>query len=153
MQNQTPNPEHILSYWIRNLVGRSGVFSTNLMITVFGGSLYSFGVVPSHYMLLIFGVISPLIFTLCLYYSIRQIPESNIEASFPKIFSSRSGNITLMIFDMSIIVGLAILIHTGYINFFFFRFLQTVLLPMLMLFILRFVFLMQGANQGDMDEG
>ena len=149
MPDNQQQPEHILAYWIRNLVGNSPIFSTNLLISVLGGSLYSFGIVSSHYMLLIFGVISPLIFTLCLYFSIMNIAENDNENNFPKIFTTKSGNLTLMIFDMSIIVGLAIFIHIDILNYFFFRFLQTVLFPVLMLFLLRFIYILQAGNMND----
>ena len=144
MKNQEKHQkEHTISYWIRNLVGSAGMFSINLIITVAGGSIYSFGVWPSQIALLIFGVVSPLIFTLCLYYSIRHLAENIQDEMFPKIFKSRSGNYTIMVFDMSIILGLAILIHLNYINYFIFRLLQTVIFPMLMLFILRFLYVNQ----------
>lgn len=146
---QNQQPDHILAYWIRNLVGNSPLFSTNLLISVLGGSLYSFGIVSSHYMLLIFGVISPLIFTLCLYFSIRNINVNDTDHNFPKFFTTKSGNLTFMILDMSIIVGLAIFIQLDFLNYFFFRFLQTVLFPVLMLFLLRFIYILQFGNMND----
>ena len=147
MSNQ--QNENIASYWVKNLVGTTGAFSTNILITVFGGSLYSFGRLSSHIMLLVFGVVSPVLFTFCLYFYIRQVSENIKDERFPKIFSSKKSNVLLMVADMIIIVGLAALIHLNFINYFFFRFLQTVLFPMLMLFMLRFLYISQqiGGNK------
>lgn len=141
--------EHIASYWVRNLVGNTGRFSTNILITVLGGCLYSFGLFSSHVMLLIFGVVSPVLFTFCLYFYIRQVAENTKDEMFPKMFSSKRSNVALMVADIIIIVGFAALIHLNYINYFFFRFLQTVLFPMLMLFMLRFLYISQeiGGNK------
>jgi len=148
MSNQ--QNEHIISYWVRNLVGTPGGFSTNLLITVLGGSLYSFGILSSHVMLLFFGVVSPVLFTLCLYFYIRQVAESIKNEGFPKFFSSPRTSNLLMLADITIIVVLAVLIHLNYINYFFFRFLQTVLFPVLMLFMLRFLFISK--QLGDRNE-
>jgi heme/copper-type cytochrome/quinol oxidase subunit 2 len=134
------NKDSIILYWIENLVGTGPRFSFNLLLSFFGGILYSFNVWSSVYVLVLFGVISPLLFTLCLYFIIRNFNEENLQEYVPRFFKSPNSNMLLMLFDMTIIIGLATLIHIGFLNYFFFRLLQTVLFPILMLFILRILF-------------
>jgi hypothetical protein len=127
--------------WINDLVGTGTKFSLNVIISMAGGVVYSFGIWPSPAMLTIFGVVSPLIFTLCLYCLIRQLKDLP-ENPFPKLFASEYGNTTLMVFDMIIIVALASLIYFNIINYLFFRILQTIFFPIIMLSMLRILFLM-----------
>lgn len=137
MPNDKKIEDKFLYYWLYNLVGTNTSFIVNIIVTITAGLLYSFKVVPSPYLLLIFGVVSPIIFTLCLYFLIRNGSGEFLNEQFPKVFMSRAGNSFLMIFDICMIVGFALLIYFGPLNYFLFRFLQTVFFPGMLLFFLR----------------
>jgi hypothetical protein len=141
LNDREKNRKTIIFYWIENLVGTGPRFSLNLLISFFGGILYSFNVWSSVYVLVIFGVISPLLFTLCLYFIIRNFNEEKLQEYVPRFFKSPNSNMLLMLFDMTIIIGFATLIYTGFLNYFIFRFLQTVVFPILMLLILRMLYI------------
>lgn len=128
-------------HWMENLVGSNTTFSINLSITLTIGFLYSLKVLTSPFVLLIFGVISPIIFTLCLYSFIRNGKGELFGESFPKAFLSRASNKFLMAFDISLIIGFALLIYYDYTNYFFFRFLQTIFFPGMLLVFLRTLFI------------
>ena len=140
MDNNPAYKDSIIFHWTENLVGSYSRFSINALITMLGGTLYSFQIWPSPYFLAIFGVLSPLLFTLCLYYTIRHLSDSK-DNPFPKIFTSQASNPVVMAFDMVIIITMAILIHSDFINFLFFRLLQTAIIPLLLIFMLRFLYL------------
>lgn len=125
--------EHILHYWTRNLVESPGVFTFNLLLLAIFGILYSFRIVQSSLVLLVFGIITPVIFTVCLYH----MSGISLQHMLPKIFQKQSSRFFLALLDCSIIIFLGILIYQGTLNFFFFRFLQTVLLPLIYLVMLR----------------
>ena len=125
--------EHILHFWTRNLVESPAAFSFNLLLLLSLGTLYSFKVIQSPVILLIFGIITPVIQTVCLYY-MSGISLQNI---LPSILQKKSGRILLALLDCSIITLLGFLIYHGILNFLFFRLLQTVILPVLYLVMLR----------------
>ena len=125
--------EHILHFWTRNLVESPAAFSFNLLLLLSLGTLYSFKVIQSPVILLIFGIITPVIQTVCLYY-MSGISLQNI---LPSILQKKSGRILLALLDCSIITLLGFLIYRGILNFLFFRLLQTVILPVLYLVMLR----------------
>lgn len=145
------NTNNILFHWVDNLVGTPTRFAFNLVLTIFGGIMYSFGIWPSPFVLAIFGVLSPLLFTLCLYYLMRQLSQTD-DNPFPRIFTSQSTNGVVMFFDMVIIITLAILIHIGVINYLFFRLLQTAILPLLLIFMLRYIYLTITTDENDMGD-
>ncbi len=135
------NKNSLLHHWVENLVGTSTSFSFNLIINFSAGLIYSFKILPSPYLLLLFGVISPILFTLCLYFFIRNGSGQLFNEPLPLVFISRAGNRLLMTFDICLIIGFALLIFWGPLNYFLFRFLQTVLFPCMMLIFLRVLFL------------
>lgn len=146
--NETPQKyKSIIFYWIENLVGSNSKLVFNMLVSAAGGLLYSFGVWPAVYVLAIFGVLSPILFTLCLYSLIPMLGNTR-DNPFPGIFRSPSRSAFLMILDMTIIVTLALLIQLNVLNYFFFRLLQTVVFPVMMLFILR-IMIMSIANSND----
>jgi hypothetical protein len=141
MKDNDPNHSgNIIFHWIDNLVGSGARFGFNVLVAMVGGFLFSFQIWDSPYALAIFGVLSPLLFTFCLYSLMRHMGDSE-DSPFPKIFTAQSTNAVVMLFDMAIIIALAVLIHINIINYLFFRLLQTVIFPVLMLVILRFVYL------------
>jgi len=125
--------EHILHFWTRNLVENPAAFSFNLLLLLSLGTLYSFKVIQSPVILLIFGIITPVIQTVCLYY-MSGISLQNI---LPSILQKKSGRVLLALLDCSIITLLGFLIYSDILNFLFFRLLQTVILPVLYLVMLR----------------
>lgn len=131
----------LLHHWMVNLVGTNTAFSFNLTINLSAGLMYSFKVLPTPYLLLLFGVISPILFTLCLYSFIRNGSGYLLNEPLPIVFVSRAGNRLLMTFDICLIIGFALLIYWGPLNYFLFRFLQTVFFPCMMLVFLRFLFI------------
>lgn len=153
MSNSNSN-KNLLNHWLENLVGTSNSFSVNLFITVSFGLLYSFKVLTSPYVLLLFGVISPVLFTICLYFFIRNSKGEFLNEPFPMIFISRAGNKLLMTFDICLIIGFALLIHFGQLNYFIFRFLQTVFFPTMLLVFLRILFISQDSqsNNGERND-
>lgn len=143
----------LFSNWSANLVGTSTSFSLNLLVNLTGGLAYSFKVVPSIYLLILFGIVSPILFTLCLYHYIKNSSGTFLGESIPGAFVSRDGNRMLMLFDIFLIVGFALLIYFGPLNYFLFRFLQTAFFPCMMLVLLRFLYLSQtNQSQGEDDE-
>jgi hypothetical protein len=131
----------LLYHWLVNLVGTNTIFSLNLFLTLAAGLIYSFKIFPSPYILLIFGVVSPILFTICLYFIIRNGSGEVLAEPLPSVFLSRSGNQLLMIFDISLIIGFALLIYTGFLDYFLFRILQTVFFPCMLLIFLRVLFI------------
>lgn len=130
----------LLYYWVKNLVGSGSSFAFNLTLTLVFGILYSFSVVPSPYILLVFGVVSPVIFTVCLYFTIRHVSELMPGMVFPRVLLSANTNTLMMVFDVCSIVGFASLIYYNILNYFFFRFLQTIFFPALLLIFLRILY-------------
>jgi len=139
----------LLYHWLGNLVGTNTAFSFNLFVTLSTGLLYSFKVIPSPYLLLIFGVISPIIFTICLYNLIKNGSGYLMNEPLPKAFVSRSGNQLLMTFDIFLIIGLSLLIYLGPLNYFLFRFLQTLFFPGMLLFFLRVLYVSRLIEKND----
>lgn len=131
----------LFSYWTENLVGSSASFSFNLFMNLSAGIIYSFKIIPSPYLLALFGVVSPILFTLCLYDHIRNGSGLLLNEPLPTAFISRAGNRLLMTFDISLIIGFALLIYFGPLNYFLFRFLQTIFFPCMMLVLLRVIYL------------
>lgn len=64
-----------------------------------------------------------------------------MEEHVPKFLLSPTSNMLLMLLDMTIIIVFAVLIHVGILDYFLFRFLQTTLLPIVMLLMLRMLYL------------
>ena len=131
---------NIIFFWVHNLVGSGGRFLFNMLLSLTGGILFSFNLWQSTIALAIFGVVSPLLFTLCLYSILRATTTNSDDSPFPKAFTKRRSNAIMMIIDMAVIIALAILIHTNTLNNLFIRLLQTVILPGLMLFMLRVLY-------------
>ena len=144
--------DKLLYHWLSNLVGTYTMFSVNLFVTLTLGLLYSFKIVPSPYILLVFGVVSPIIFTLCLYFFIRNGSGEFLNEPFPKVFVSRAGNTFLMMFDICLIIGFALLIYLGPFDYFLFRFLQTMFFPGMLLFFLRVLYVNSGSDNSDDDD-
>jgi len=141
MSNKEPqNNNNIIFLWVQNLVGTGTRFYINLLISLTGGILYSFGIWPSTIALAIFGVVSPLLFTLCLYAIVRAVNNPIAQVYFPKAFTNLRSNALMMIADMVIIIILATLIHVDIIDYLLVRLLQTVIFPSLMLFMLRVLY-------------
>jgi hypothetical protein len=137
---KSPKTDNQIFYWAENLVGTSARFSINLLISLVGGLVYSFKIWPSVYALVVFGVISPLLFTLCLYFLIRYLSQSD-DSPFPKILISRSSGSLMMLADMALIIAMAVLIQLNVINYLAFRILQTIIFPALLLILLRALYL------------
>jgi hypothetical protein len=153
MDSKLPAANNQIFYWIENLVGSSSRFSINLLVSVIGGSLYSFKVWTSVYALVVFGVVSPLIFTFCLYFLIRYMNQSD-DSPLPTVFTSRSGGTMMMMADMALIIAMAILIQVDVIDYLAFRILQTIVFPALLLIVLRAMYLSvteDGYNEDDSD--
>lgn len=129
--------EHLLHFWTRNLVENPGAFTFNLFLFLSFGVLYSFKVLQSPIILLVFGIITPVILTICLYH----MSGVSLQHFLPKAFHKKTSRVLLALLDCSIITLLGILIYRDILNFFFFRFLQTVLLPVLYLIMLRVMLL------------
>jgi hypothetical protein len=152
MSEEIKYKKNLLSHWLENLVGTSTAFSLNLFINLSAGMVYSFKIITSPYLLLIFGVISPILFTICLYSYIRNESTTLLNESLPAVFKSSSGNSLLMIFDICLILGFALLIYQGPLDYFLFRFLQTIFFPCTMLIFLRILYLSNHANSQNDDD-
>ena len=135
------NNNSLLHHWLGNLVGTNTSFSFNLVINLTAGLIYSFKIISSPFLLLLFGVVSPILYTLCLYSYIRNGSGNILNEPLPLVFVSRAGNRLLMTFDICLIIGFALLIYFGPLNYFVFRFLQTLFIPCMMLIFLRVIFI------------
>lgn len=131
--------ESIFIYWRQNLVGARETYMLNILVTITGGGLFSFKIIPSPYLLLVFGVVSPIVFTVCTYESVKELNKSAMGVDFSKFFTNRYSTYIAMSIDIFIILLFALLIYTNMLNYFFFRFLQTVFFPIISLSILRFL--------------
>ncbi|HOA09576.1 MAG TPA: hypothetical protein PLA42_06370 [Tenuifilaceae bacterium] len=130
--------DNLFFYWTKNLVGTNSRFILNLAIAILFGTLYSFKIAQTNVILLIFGVVSPVIFTLCLYNLILLVSGDKQEVlNFPSVFLVKKSNRLLSIFDSSLVVLLGWLIYRGTLNYFFFRFLLTFFIPVLLIIFLR----------------
>ncbi|MDI3526829.1 MAG: hypothetical protein PWR03_1012 [Tenuifilum sp.] len=129
--------EHLLHYWTRNLVESPIIFTFNLAIISVFGIIYSFRVNLSPFILLVFGILTPVILTICLYHMVgNSLPEI-----IPATFSKKRNRVIFALLDCSLITILGILIFSDILNFFFFRFLQTFIVPIISLFMLRVLYL------------
>lgn len=144
--------DKLLYHWVKNLVGTSNAFSINLFISLTVGLLYSFKVLPSPYILFIFGVISPIIFTVCMYFFIGSFSAGILNNQLPAVFKSRVGNKLLMTFDIFLVIGFALLIYLDYLNYFVFRFLQTVFFPSMLLVMLRVLYISKELERFDQED-
>jgi hypothetical protein len=124
-------------YWTKNLVESPIAFTFNLMVSLIAGVLYSFNVIPSPYLLFIFGIVSPIIFTICLYDLMLSSNGEIMGEAIPKAFSDVKWGRLVMLFDCFLIVLFATLIQLNILNFFIFRFLQTLFFPVLLLVMLK----------------
>jgi hypothetical protein len=135
------NEDKLFFYWTKNLVGTNSRFMLNLTIAILFGTLYSFRIVFTNAILLIFGVVSPVIFTLCLYNLILLIAQDKQEElHFPSLFLKKKSNRLLSLFDSSMVVILGWLIYRGTLNYLFFRLLLTLIIPVLLLIFLRGIY-------------
>lgn len=135
------NEDKLFFYWTKNLVGTNSRFMLNLTIAILFGTLYSFRIVFTNAILLIFGVVSPVIFTLCLYNLILLIAQDKQEElRFPSLFLKKKSNRLLSLFDSSMVVILGWLIYRGTLNYLFFRLLLTLIIPVLLLIFLRGIY-------------
>ena len=137
----------IFNFWTKNLVESPSVFAFNFFISFVAGVLYSFKVFPSGYILFLFGVVSPIIFTICLYDLLLSSKGEIMGEPIPKAFNNGKWSKAVMLFDCSLIVLFATLIHLNILNFFIFRFLQTVFFPLLLLSILKGFYYFKHQNQ------
>lgn len=127
-------------------MGTRETYTVNLFITTVGGILFSFKIFPSPYLLLVFGVVSPIIFTICTYESIKGFNKIAMGEEFPKFLTTRYSTYIAMAIDISVILLFALLIYFDLLNNFFFRFLQTVFFPLISLSILRFLHIVAAAK-------
>ena len=149
MQSGDDSKNSLGFYWMKNLVGTSTIFSINLLVTITAGLFYSFKVFHSPVILAIFGVVSPVLFTFCLYDVLLHNKNIFEEGLIPRTFLSTTWNRILMMFDISITTVLAYLIFVDILNNFFFRFIQTLFIPVLLLLFLRIIFLTNQAKNPD----
>lgn len=141
MKDQKPkDKESLLLYWIQTLAGNNTRFTLNMLLTLIGGTLYSFNLWLSVIGLYIFGVVSPLLFIFCFYSMLRGLESDDDRLPIPKIFTNPQTNKLFMLLDMSIIIVLASLIYFNLLNYLLFRLLQTVILPSLVLVMIRVMY-------------
>ncbi|MGE0078477.1 MAG: hypothetical protein AB7S48_11500 [Bacteroidales bacterium] len=129
--------ETIISYWTRNLVESSSAFTFNISVSFLAGVLYTFRIIQSPSLLFLFGIISPIIFTICLYDLLLRSNGEVMGQPLPKVFNKANRNRIVMIFDCSLIILFAALIYFNILNYFLFRFLQTLFFPLLLLIMLK----------------
>ncbi len=129
--------ETIALYWAKNLVESPVAFVLNVSVALLAGILYSFKIAPFASLLFVFGVVSPIIFTVCLYELLLNSKGEIMGQPLPKAFHKPEWSRAVMIFDCSLIVLFAALIYLDILNFFVFRFLQTVIFPVLLLVMLK----------------
>ncbi len=147
MSNLDNSGKTIFSFWTQNLVESPSVFAFNFLISFVAGVLYSFKVFPSGYILFLFGVVSPIIFTICLYDLLLSSNGEIMGEPIPKAFNNGNRTKAVMLFDCLLILLFAALIHFNVLNFFVFRFLQTVFFPLLLLSILKGFYYFKYQNQ------
>ncbi|HPD95096.1 MAG: hypothetical protein H6537_07270 [Bacteroidales bacterium] len=124
-------------FWTQNLVGNSAIFSINLVLTVIVGLLYSFRVTESKLILIIFGAVSPILFTFCIYELILFVANQRDDVPVPKAFARPITNRVLMLVDSSLILLFVTLLFFNFINYFIVRFLLVFLFPVIMLGMMR----------------
>ena len=137
----------LLYRWTTDFVGSAGSFAFIAAAAVIGGFCYTFGLVPSAFLLLIFGVVLPVILTLCLYgYLLHcQVPFMGIKLF--ALFKVSRRSIFMRMVDCLLIMVLAALIYFDLLNYLFFRLLQTIFIPVVLLLALRSVFILTSGNE------
>ena len=128
-------------------MGSGATFSINMVLTVTFGIAYSFKLLPSVYILLVLGVVTPLLFTFLVYSLMRESNGTILGQAMPKVFASRNSNWLFMVLDLGIVLLLAALIYFDILNYWLFRFLQTLFFPLMMLFFLRLLYINSEINR------
>lgn len=146
------NNNGLLYRWTTDFVGSPMSFKFFLVVTVLGGFCYSFGWVPqpySSYLLLIFGVVMPVLLTLCLYNTLMNSNLSFSGFQLLSAFKSKKLNYLLRLVDCMLILVFAGLIFFDILNYFIFRFIQTLLIPCLFVVALRLIYVLNNDNGSD----
>jgi hypothetical protein len=141
LMRQNSFSETLLYQWTKQLIGSNFSFTFNMTIISILGIAYSFKLLTSPVLLGLFGLLNPVLLTICVYRFIRELPNDfDFGGISLQAFSGRRYG--LMLFgDLTIIVTLASLIFFNILNYFIFRFLLVFLLPIMLLVGLRFLFI------------
>lgn len=135
-QEQIKNP--LIRFFI-NSFGTSQKLFVSILITLFFGTTYSFGIYDREILLVIFGMFFPVLYIVGIYQIFRlnkSFPEE--EPKTFKLFKNRYGNIVFMLIDISITLAISFLIYFGVLDYIFFKLLVTVLLPVLYQIMIKF---------------
>ena len=140
----TPKPfsETTIFHWASQLIGNSSSFIFNLSAITMVGIAYAFKFTTSPVLLGVFGLLNPTFLTICVYRFIQELPKNFITGgiSLGPFSGKRKG--WMLLTDVSIIIALSVYIFLGPLNYFIFRFLLLLLLPMMLLVGLRFLYIL-----------
>ncbi|MCK4663082.1 MAG: hypothetical protein KAT68_09470 [Bacteroidales bacterium] len=116
--------------FFQNSLGTNHLFFINVLINIVFGTIYSFRIIDSNFLLLLFGIVLPIIYIIGLYRFI--IYSKDIFKEKPKIiklFISKDINVLFMLIDISITVFIALLIYYQVFDYVIVRLIITTLLP------------------------
>lgn len=142
----------LLYRWTKDFVGSAASFVFVVSAVVLGGLLYTFQIVESSFMLLIFGVLLPVLFTICIYNVVLNCVLPGIDEEILKPLRVVRWNRMMMSVDCAVIIGFALLIQADLLNYMLFRFLLTVVVPLLLVAMLRGLFISIQHDEGEREE-
>lgn len=141
-----PFTDTTLFHWTSQLIGSSGTFIFNLSAVTVIGLAYAFKVTASPVLLGVFGLLNPAFLTVCVYRFIKELPQNISMGGISLGAFSGKRRVWMLIVDVTIIAALSLLIFTGTLNYFVFRFLLLFLLPLMLLVGLRFLYIIYIVN-------
>lgn len=131
----------LLYRWTTDFVGSKKVLWLIILITLIGGLIYTFNLVESVAILLILGALLPVLLIFCLYGAILHLNIPYADTKIFELYRNRRLNIVMRLVDCIIVLGLAALIYFNILNYLFFRLIQTTIIPILLLLMLRTLYL------------
>ncbi|SDC47562.1 hypothetical protein [Williamwhitmania taraxaci] len=144
-----PFTETTIFHWAGQLIGNSSRFIFNLSAITMVGVAYAFKLSTSPVLLGVFGLINPVFLTICVYRFIQELPKNLITGGISLGPFSGKRRRWMLLTDVSIIIALTVYIFLGPLNYFVFRALLMLLLPMMLLVGLRFLYIIYLVHQNN----
>lgn len=138
-ENNQEHSNNPLIKFFYNSFGTTQKFLFSIIISVFFGISYSFGIYDNDILLIIFGMFLPVLYIVGIYQIFRLNKTFTDEESITiKIFKNRYSNILFMLIDISITLTLGLLIYFGILDYIIFKILVTLILPVLYQIMIKF---------------
>ncbi len=114
---------------VNSIAGSKKDLGLFLLVNLVLGILYTFKIWDHIAILLIFGILLPIFYTISLYrlFKIKNIPTMHTRLF--KFAKSDVGNIIFLLFDLSILICVGVLILFNILNYAFFKLLIVIIIP------------------------